>query len=101
MPFAHRIEAGADVCSTEHRVGQLSPPLLESGWNDFDAVCFLAYPGGRPVSLRRNHESIFVVWPHDKRQTDRPVAIPTHWLASHESAKTIDDKNVLHFWLQL
>ena len=40
--MSHRFEAGAYVCSTEHMVGQLSPPLLENGWTELDDVWFLA-----------------------------------------------------------
>ncbi len=58
----------------------------------------LAYQEESPVRLRRNHESTSrrLAALHecsrretDKRQTDNTVTIPTHWLASHESAKTV------------
>ena len=79
VPISHRFEAGADVCSTEHRVGPLSPPLVE---NDDRFWCCLVpdigYPGGSPVKLQMDHESIYVtVWPQcmnvTDRQTDRPI----------------------------
>jgi len=53
-----RFEAGADVCSTEWRVGPLSKALLENGETNVDAIWHLAYPRGSPVSLQRNQESI-------------------------------------------
>jgi hypothetical protein len=31
ISLSHRFEAEADVCSTEQRVGPLSPPLLKNG----------------------------------------------------------------------
>ena len=61
--------------AARNMVGPLSPPLLESGWTDFDAVWCLTYPDGTPVSLRRNHESIYrpLAAMHERyiRQTDR------------------------------
>ena len=79
MPISHRFEAGADVCSTEHRVGPLNPPLQMEALSACEEIMSLS----------------IAVWPQStnvtddrRRQTDRPVAIPTHWLPSHESAKT-------------
>jgi len=53
-----------------------------------------ALPDVCPVRQRKNHEPIYRIWPQStnvtdrQTTTDRPVAIPTHWLTSHESAKT-------------
>ena len=96
---SHRFEAGANVCSADRRVGPLSPPLLENGLTDFDAVWFLAYLIGSPVSLRRNHQSTYrrFAGMHvltdrqtDRRQTDRQHAGNTDSSASDESAKIRD-----------
>ncbi len=54
MPISHSFDAGAEL-----RVGPLNPPLLESGYTDFDAVWCLTYEGGSPVSLPRNRESSY------------------------------------------
>ena len=95
MPISHRFEAGADVYSTEHRVGLLSPPLLESGWTDFDAVCFVAYPDEGPVTLRRNRVSVCrrlsaILERYRQTTDDRQACGNTdYWLASQESAKMI------------
>ena len=92
-----KLEPMFALCSAQRRVGPLSTPLLGNGYTDFDAVwsfwC-LALPGVRPVSLRRNHDLTYRRLQQcsnatdDRRQTDNTVTMPTHWLASHESAKT-------------
>ena len=82
----------ASYFRTELRVGPLSPPLLEDGYTDCDAVWFLAYLIGSPVSLRRNHQSTYrrFAGMHvltDRQTTDRQHSDNTDSLASsHESA---------------
>ena len=109
--ISHRFEAGANVCSADRRVGPLSPPLLENGLTDFDAVWFLAYLIGSPVSLRRNHQSTYrrFAGMHvltddrrqttdrqttDRRQTDSTPTIPTHWLPAMSRQKSNARENV-------
>ncbi len=93
---SNRFEAGADVCSTEQRVGPLSPPQLENGWTDFDAIWRLTYPDGGHVSLPRNRVSIdrrlTAMHERYRQTTNRQGCDNTgiHWLTtltSHESAK--------------
>ena len=104
MPISHRFEAEADVCSTQHRVGSLSPPLLESAgpiWILFGA--WLPQMEALPACEEIMSPSV-AVWPQctnvsdDRQTTDRPVAIPTHWLASHESAISMTCVTVI-FWV--
>ena len=83
----------ASYFRTELRVGPLSPPLLEDGYTDCDAVWFLAYLIGSAISLRRNHQSTYRrfagmhVLTDDRQTTDRQHSDNTDSLASsHESA---------------
>ncbi len=54
------------------------------------------------MRLRRNHESTYrrLAENHERyrrrQTTDRPMAIPTHWLASHETAKMISKLDLLN-----
>ncbi len=71
----------------------LSPPLLENGFTYCDeigsqAAYSICLSDGETIS-----DPPTTVFPEytigTDRQTDRPVAIPTHWLTSHESAKIL------------